>query len=181
MPEDNNRLCIAVITGAHGVHGNLRLKTFSQDPLAILKYKTVCTESGDVHKIKNARVHKGETIIIKFEEITDRNLAEAMQGTKLYIQRSELPDLEEEEFYHADLIGLKVRSLEGEFLGTVAALYNFGAGDLLEIMLDKTSKLFIVPFTKACVPEVNVKEKFVLVDPSQVLTPDEVMQLETAA
>ncbi|MEN8236325.1 MAG: ribosome maturation factor RimM [Pseudomonadota bacterium] len=180
MPQDN-LLCIAVITGAHGVHGNLRVRTFSQDPLTIDKYKMVSTESGVLHKVKNVRVHKGDDIIVKFEEVTNRTMAEAMKGMKLYIQRSDLPKLEEEEFYHADLIGLQAQTLEGKPLGTVAAIYNFGAGDLLEIALDQQSSPLILPFTKVCVPEIHIDKGLVVVDISQILSNDELTQIEKVA
>ncbi len=180
MPDDKS-LCIAVVTGAHGVHGNLRLKAFTQDPLAILGYKAMKTEAGESYKVKNARVHKADSIIVKFEDVTTRDKAEAMKGTKLYIQRSELPDLEEEEFYHADLVGLKVHDLSGKCIGNVTALHNFGAGDLLEIVIGENSDPQMISFTKVYVPEINIKAGHVVVDMTQVSLDEDAAAVEEIA
>ena len=141
---------LAVITGAHGVTGEVRLKLFSDSTDSLKAYKSFI--AGDrALTLKSIRPgNKGA--IARFAEIPDRNVAEALRGTELTIPRSSLPVLGEGEYYHADLLGLPCVSTTGEELGSVVAVENFGAGDILEIERPN-GKRFMVPMRPEAVPE----------------------------
>ena len=121
---------LAAITGAHGVTGEVRLKLFGEGVAALRRYRAFNDSSLTLEKLKDDG--KGGAIA-RFAEVADRNAAEALRGTALTVPRSALPPLGEGEYYHADLIGLPAISTTGEPLGTVVAVENFGAGDVLEI------------------------------------------------
>lgn len=136
---------LAVIIGAHGVTGEVRLKVFTDD---LGRYKSF--NQGTL-TLKSVR-HGSNGAIARIAEVTDRNAAEAMRGTELTVLRADLPPLAEGEYYHADLLGLPVVSTDGEKLGRVVAIDNFGAGDVIEIERpDK--KRFMVPMRAEAVPE----------------------------
>ena len=138
---------LAVVIGAHGVMGEVRLKVFTED---LGQYKLF---NGGALTLKSVRPGSNGAIA-RIAEVTDRNAAEAMRGTELTVPRSALPPLEEGEYYHADLLGLPAVSLEGEALGHVVAIDDFGAGDVLEIERpDK--KRFMIPMNAEAVPEWN--------------------------
>ncbi|MBB4641703.1 ribosome maturation factor RimM [Rhizorhapis suberifaciens] len=140
---------LAVIIGAHGVTGEVRLKLFSDDPANLKRYSAFAA-AGRTLTLKNIRPGKNGAIA-RFTEVTDRNAAEALRGVELSVPRSSLPSLGEGEYYHADLIGLPCISTTGEELGSVVAVENFGAGDILEIERP-TGKRFMVPMRPAAVP-----------------------------
>lgn len=138
---------LAVVIGAHGVTGEVRLKVFTED---LGQYKLF---NGGALTLKSVRPGSNGAIA-RIAEVTDRNAAEAMRGTELTVPRSALPPLEEGEYYHADLLGLPAVSLEGKALGHVVAIDDFGAGDVLEIERpDK--KRFMIPMNAEAVPEWN--------------------------
>ncbi|MET3827192.1 MULTISPECIES: ribosome maturation factor RimM [Sphingomonas] len=140
---------LAVVIGAHGVTGEVRLKVFTED---LGQYKLF---NGGALTLKSVRPGSNGAIA-RIAEVTDRNAAEAMRGTELTVPRSALPPLEEGEYYHADLLGLPAVSLEGEALGHVVAIDDFGAGDVLEIERpDK--KRFMIPMNAEAVPEWNAE------------------------
>jgi len=141
---------LAVITGAHGVSGEVRLKLFTDD---LAPYRTF---NGGALTLKNFR-----NGIARFAEIPDRNAAERLRGTELTVPRSALPPLGEGEYYHADLLGLPCVSTSGETLGNVVAIDNFGAGDVIEIERPD-GKRFMVPMRAEAVPEWN--DKYLVVD-----------------
>ncbi len=158
-PED--RILMAQIGAAHGIRGEVRVKPFGDDPLSFGDYGKLESEDGSRKlKVKRARIQKN-VVVTKFEGVNDRNEAETLNGMKLYIPRERLPETEDEdEFYHSDLIGLKAIDENKEQIGTVLALLDFGAGDLIEIA-PKSGKSLMFPFTKAVVPVVSLKEGFV--------------------
>ncbi|WP_404370047.1 ribosome maturation factor RimM [Sphingomonas sp. MMS24-J45] len=160
MPKDAP-VTLAVIIGAHGVTGEVRLKVFTED---LGRYKSF---NGGTLSLKSVR-HGSNGMIARIAEVTDRNAAEALRGTELTVSRSELPPLEDGEYYHADLLGLAVVTTEGEAIGRVVAIDDFGAGDVLEIERDgvdgKPGKRFMVPMRVEAVPEWN-DERLVL-DPA---------------
>ena len=144
MPADTP-VTLAVVIGAHGVTGEVRLKVFTDD---LARYKTF---NGGKLTLKSVRSGSNGAIA-RIAEVADRNAAEALRGTVLTVPRSALPPLGEGEYYHADLLGLAVVSTDGEPIGTVVAIDNFGAGDVLEIERpDK--KRFMVPMRVEAVPE----------------------------
>lgn len=138
---------LAVIIGAHGVGGDVRLKIFAEDVASLRAHK--CFNDG---ALTLQSLRDGNNIIARFAEITDRTTAERMRGTELTVPRDALPPLEDGEYYHADLIGLPAVSTLGDDLGRVVAVENFGAGDLLEIE-QVDGKRFMVPMTADAVPE----------------------------
>ena len=154
---------LAAITGAHGVTGEVRLKLFGEGVAALRRYRAFNESSLTLEKLKDDG--KGGAIA-RFAEVADRNAAEALRGTALTVPRSALPPLGEGEYYHADLIGLPAISTTGEQLGTVVAVENFGAGDVIEIERPaqdgKPGKRFMVPMSTGAVPEWN--EERVVVD-----------------
>ncbi len=140
---------LAVITGAHGVTGEVRLKLFSEGVASLKRFRAFNDSAMTLAKLRDDG--KGGAIA-RFAEVTDRNAAEALRGTELTVPRSELPPLEEGEYYHADLIGLPAVSDVGEPIGKVIAVENFGAGDVLEVE-KPDGKRFMVPMTPQAVPE----------------------------
>ena len=140
---------LAAVTGAHGVAGEVRLKLFGEGLAALRKHASF---NDGALTLKKARDDNKGGAVARFEEVTDRNAAEALRGTVLTVPRSALPPLEEGEYYHADLLGLAAVSDTGEALGRVIAVENYGAGDILEIERP-TGKKFMVPMIDAAVPE----------------------------
>jgi 16S rRNA processing protein RimM len=138
---------LAVIIGAHGVTGEVRLKLFTEDVDGLKAHKTF---NDGALTLKSVR--PGNNIIARFAEITDRNAAEAARGTELTVSRDALPPLAEGEYYHADLIGLPCVSTTGEDLGVCVAIDDFGAGDVLEIKRPD-GKTFMVPMKEDAVPD----------------------------
>ncbi|AOH85467.1 ribosome maturation factor RimM [Sphingomonas panacis] len=140
---------LAVIIGAHGVTGEVRLKVFTED---LARYKVLnATVAGVALTLKSARPGSNGTIA-RFAEVTDRNAAEALRGTELTVPRSALPPLEPGEYYHSDLIGLAAVSTTGEALGRVVLIEDFGAGDVIEIERENGQR-FMVPMNADAVPE----------------------------
>lgn len=142
---------LAVITGAHGVTGEVRLKLFGEGVAALSRFPAFNASALTLKKLRDDG--KGGAIA-RFVEVTDRNGAEALRGTELSVPRSVLPPLGEGEYYHADLIGLAAVSDAGETLGAVLDVQNFGAGDILEIKRPD-GKRFMVPMIESAVPEWN--------------------------
>ncbi len=165
MPEET-LLCVGVIVGAHGVKGSVRIRSFTDDPLDVASYGPVTDAKGEKRFRLKVQGQAKETVVVAhIKGIDDRNQAEAMKGMKLYVPRSVLPSLEDEdEFYYADLIGCAVEHVDGTPLGVVKGVFDFGAGDVVEIVRPAGPAL-VLPFTKAVVPVVDLAAKKLLVDP----------------
>jgi len=157
VPE--KQVTLAVITGAHGVTGEVRLRLFGEGAAALKRYRSF---NGGALTLKKLRDDNKGGAIARFAEVPDRNAAEALRGTELAVPRSELPQLGEGEYYHADLVGLQAVSASGEELGRCIAVENFGAGDILEIERPD-GKRFMVPMTEEAVPEWD-GERLVIAD-----------------
>ena len=153
------RVCVGVIVGAHGVRGLVRVKSFTEDPCAIGDYGVLTGQGGKVSfPLSVVRTSKG-SVLCRIDGITDRSSAESLRAQKLYAPRERFPSLEEEgSFYHADLIGLSVFGPNGAPVGVVRALFDFGAGDVMEIQ-DLSGGSFFVPFTRASVPIVDIAQR----------------------
>lgn len=144
---------LAVITGAHGVTGEVRLKLFGEGVMALKRYRAFnLSGSGSALTVKNLKDDGKGGVIARFAEVPDRTAAEKLRGTALTVPRSALPPLAEGEYYHADLIGLAAVSADGPVLGTCVAVENYGAGDVLEIERPD-GKRFMVPMHAQAVPE----------------------------
>jgi len=157
-----NPLLVGIIGGAHGIKGQLRLKSFTDDPLAISRYGTVYDEMGHPFVVHAAYQHKN-IVIASIEGIKTRNQAEALRGVRLYIEREQLPETEADEFYWQDLINLAVFDGEARYFGVVHAVFNFGGGDVLEIK-DDQGRTQLVPFSHAAVPVVDLAQGRLVID-----------------
>jgi len=160
------RVLIAQIGAAHGVRGEVRLKSFTADPLGVAAYGPLESEDGK-HRLEIEAVRPAKDMLVaRLKGVTDRNAAEALKNIRLYVARERLPKPADDEFYHADLVGLAAVSASGEAIGTVKALHNFGAGDLLEIE-PADGATMMLPFNETTVPVVDVAAgKIVVVLPA---------------
>ena len=159
MPHD---VLLAVVTAAAGLKGEVKAKLFTAAPDALPRYGVLHTKDGRKLKITAFRPAKEGEAVIAFEGVRDRNAAEALKGTELFVDRAALPDTDEDEFYHADLIGLEVRDSEGRVLGKVSALHNFGASDVIELQRADGDSVHLA-FTRETVPVINIAEGFIIV------------------
>ncbi len=149
-------ICIGAIAGAFGVRGEVRLKSFTDDPAAILSYGPLLDDKGEtLLTITASRAVKGG-FAVRAKEVKTREQAEALKSTKLYVNRDVLPEPDEDEFYYSDLIGLTVELEDGREMGRIKAVHDFGGGDVIEIQ-KHGEKDWYHPFTKAAVPVVDVK------------------------
>lgn len=166
MADQTNRILLGKIGAAHGIRGEVRLVSHTQDPAAIAAYGPLETDRpGLVITIAAARRSKN-VLIARLAGISDRNAAEALNGVSLYIDRDRLPAIEDEDdFYHADLIGLDARLESGVSIGQVIAVPNYGAGDLIEIRDPRSGDTFLLPFTRAVVPAVHIGEGYLVIVP----------------
>ncbi|NVK33559.1 MAG: ribosome maturation factor RimM [Rhodobacteraceae bacterium] len=157
------QVLMARIGAAHGIRGEVRVKAFGDDPLSFTDYGPLSTKDGSrTFEVVRARVQK-TVVVTQFKGLTNRNQAEELNGVELYISRDELPEPEDDEFYYSDLTDLDVVSVSGDLLGRVAAVQDFGAGDLLEVRPQR-GKTFYMPFTKEFVPAVDLEKGVVTVD-----------------
>jgi 16S rRNA processing protein RimM len=149
------RVCVARIGAAHGLRGEVRLWTFTEDPMSVTQYGPLSTKDGARQlEVTHARAAK-DHLVAMLTDVTTREEAERLNGVELYVARDKLPDTGEGEFYHTDLIGLAAFDAAGATIGTVAAIHNFGAGDIIEIALAHGPTLML-PFTDAVVPTVDI-------------------------
>ena len=157
-----HNVLLAAVIGAQGLKGEVKVKLFTATPDALPRYGVLHTGDGRRFKITAFRPAKEGEAVIAFEGVRDRNQAEALKGTELFVERAALPETGEEEFYHADLIGLEVRDSEGRVLGKVSGLHNFGASDVLEFARPDGDSVHLA-FTKETVPVLNIAEGFIIV------------------
>jgi 16S rRNA processing protein RimM len=154
-------ILLGVITGAHGIRGEVKLKSFTSDPSAIAGYGPLQTKSGEpieIARLKPQRDH----FIAALKGVTDRNRAEALRGTELFITREKLPPTDESELYVADLIGKAVVLLDGRPLGTIASIENYGAGDLLDVGVEGGKGTVLIPLSDSFVTA--IEESKIVVD-----------------
>jgi 16S rRNA processing protein RimM len=162
-PPEKHRVCVARIGAAHGTRGEVRLWPFTAEPEAVAKYGPLETADGTAcFEIESLRTAK-DGFVARLKGVTDRSAAERLRNVELYVPRLRLPDPEPDEFYHADLIGLAAIEANGGALGTVIAVHNFGAGDILEIA-PSGGDPFMVPFTVAAVPVVDLAAGRIVVE-----------------
>lgn len=167
--ELGDRICVAAFSAAHGVRGALRLKSFTDKADDVATYGALMSEDGQTVYDITVVSHTGKgELIVKIAGVDSREAAEKLRGERLFVSRDVLPEAGDEEFYHADLIGLTAKTVSGKTLGTVRAVYNFGAGDMLEI-LPKEGAVSMVPFTREVVPIVDLANGRVIVNPPEGL------------
>lgn len=170
------RVCVAQIGAPHGVRGEVRLWVFTEDPATIADYGPLQSEDGRSFEIASLRPAK-DHFVARLKGVPDRNAAETLTNVKLYVPRNRLPAAEDDDtFYHADLIGLDAVAADGAALGSVVAVHNFGAGDLLELKPVSGKATVLIPFTAACVPEVDIEGRRLVINP-----PEGTFDTDTAA
>ena len=157
-----HNVLLAAVIGAQGLKGEVKVKLFTATPDALPRYGVLHTGDGRKFTITAFRPAKEGEAVIAFEGVRDRNAAEVLKGTELFVERAALPEAGEDEFYHADLIGLEVRDSEGRVLGKVSGLHNFGASDVLEFARPDGDSVHLA-FTKETVPVLNIAEGFIIV------------------
>lgn len=163
-----DRVCVGAIAGAFGVRGEVRLKSFCAEPGAIADYAPLWTEDGARSFTVTLGAPIPNGLSARLSGIGTREAAEALRGVRLYADRARLPSLPDDEFYHADLIGLTVLDTGGTVLGRVSAVLNHGAGDLLEVQRPGKGNA-LLPFTRAIVPTVDLAAGRVIADPPEGL------------
>jgi 16S rRNA processing protein RimM len=156
-------ICVARIGAAHGVRGAVKLWPFTEDPLAVMRYGPLSTKDGTRQfEVAHAREAK-DHLVATLKGIATREDAERLNGLELYIAREKLPDTDDGEYYHADLIGLAAVNAANEPLGRVIAIHNFGAGDIIEIAPTQGATM-LLPFTNAVVPTVDLANGRVVIE-----------------
>ncbi len=164
MP-DNRRVLLGVVAGAHGIRGEVVVRSYTDAPADIAAYGPLGDAAGTrLVKLRVVRV-TAKGVIARVEGVSDRNAAEALKGLELYVDRAALPPADEDEYYHADLIGMTVIDADGRDVGTVVAIQNFGAGDLLEYRLEGQKRTELLPFNAAFVPNVDLAAGRVTIAP----------------
>ena len=166
-------ICVARIGAAHGVRGAVKLWTFTEDPLAVKRYGPLMTKDGARQfEVTSAREAKGH-LVATLKGVATREEAERLNGVELYVAREKLPDTDENEYYHADLIGLAAVTSANQPLGRVIAIHNFGAGDIIEIA-PPSGLTMLLPFTNAVVPTVDIAGGRVVIElPAEIEGKDE--------
>jgi 16S rRNA processing protein RimM len=165
-------VCVARIGAAHGVRGAVRLWTFTEDPLAVRDYGPLMTKDGsrqfEVTHVREAKDH----LVATLKGVATRDDAERLNGIELYVPRDRLPETDDGEYYHADLIGLAAVTTAEQPLGKVIAIHNFGAGDIIEIAPPQGATM-LLPFTNAVVPTVDLAGGRVIIELPQEIDGDD--------
>jgi 16S rRNA processing protein RimM len=159
------RICVAQIGAPHGIRGEVKLKSFTADPLAVKDYGPLTNEDGsaqfEIEAVRPAKAH----LVARLRGVNDRTAAERLTHLKLFIPRDRLPPPEADEYYHADLVGLAAVTADGTEVGTVVAIHDFGAGDILELRPRAGGPTLMLPFSDTYVPEVDVPGRRIVVAP----------------
>jgi 16S rRNA processing protein RimM len=163
----SDRVLIARIGAAHGIKGEVRVRAFTADPADIAAYGPLEAADGGIFQVESLRPAAGpaaDMLVVRFKGVADRDQAEALNGIELSVPRERLPPAADDEYYHADLVGLAAVTRDGAPVGVVIAVANYGAGDLLEIA-PKRGETILIPFTRSVVPEIDLADGRVIVDP----------------
>ena len=169
----SDAILVAVIGAPHGIRGELRLKSFTEKPMTVASYGALQLEDGSRDfRITSARPLKDDMLVVRLAGVDSRDDAERLTNLRLFVSREQLPAPGDEEFYHADLVGLSAEDSRGSPLGQVIAMHNYGAGDLVEIAPPRGETL-LVPFTKAFVPVVDLANRRVVIADEALDRPDD--------
>lgn len=163
MASPDDRVLAGVITAAHGIKGEVKLKSFTADPQAIAAYGPLLASTGERFEIQKLKAQK-DGFIATLKGVGDRNRAETLKGVELFVPRRQLPELQDDEVYIHDLIGVTAVDMSGADFGTVVAVPNFGAGDLIEIRRAGAGETVLVPFARSYVPEVDLAKGRIVID-----------------
>lgn len=167
----DSHICVGVISGAYGVQGELRIKSFCAVPEDIETYSPLTNEDGTRDFMLAILRPITNGFSARLPDVSSKEQADALRGTKLFARRDQLPSLPDDEYYHADLIGLKVYDTGGVLLGSVKSVQNHGADDLLELQLSGSSTTTFLPFTMAAVPTVDLSAGRIVADPPEGVLP----------
>lgn len=167
MEVPSHLICLGVIIAAHGVRGQVKLRSFTTHPEDIGDYGDLCDTQGKTYRL-TVITSNNDTVIASIEGIADRDTAEKLRNIELFVERSKLPAPPENEYYYNDLIGLKVISGNGTAYGQVTGVHNFGAGDIVDIKL-VSGKEECMPFNKATFPVIDIKNKTLVISPPDVI------------
>ena len=166
---EGSRIVLAVVTGGHGIRGEVRLKTFAEDAAALTDYGALeRSDGGAPLEVVGVRPVK-DGLVARFAGVSDRNAADGLKGVELSVPRERLPEPDADEFYFADLVGLAAVRPDGTALGKVIAVHNFGAGDVIEVELAGSLETILVPFTREAVPEIDIAARRLVIDPPEGL------------
>jgi 16S rRNA processing protein RimM len=167
-------VAVGVFGAPHGVRGEVRVKSYTGDPKSLAAYGELTDAAGARRfKIAALRPLKDDMVVVRLDGVADRDEAAALTGTELFARRENMPPPEEDEFYHADLVGLRAETAAGEEIGRVVALSNYGAGDILEVAPNGGGETLLFPFTKAVAPEVDVAGGRVVIVPPREIEAEE--------
>ena len=167
----DKRILLGIVGAAHGIRGEVRLKAFTATPTDIAAYGPLTDDRGRLVEIERVRPLKADMVVVKLKGVDDRTSAAALKGVSLFVDRACLPDTGVEEYYHADLIGLEAVLRDGSSLGRVVAIFDHGAGDIIEIAGGAEDAPLLLPFTRAAVPEIDISGGRILVDPPAATAP----------
>jgi 16S rRNA processing protein RimM len=167
--RDREWVCVAVVAGAHGLGGALKLRCFTERPEDVAAYGAVFDRHGNRLFELEVIGPAPRGVLARADRIQDRNAAEALRGTELFVPRAALPDLPQDEFYHSDLEGMEALHPDGSRMGVVHSVDNFGAGDVLEVLVDDGRRLSL-PFTRETVPSIDLEGRQLVVE-----VPDEIV------
>ncbi|WP_019960289.1 ribosome maturation factor RimM [Woodsholea maritima] len=168
MSASDTFILVGAIAGAHGVKGEVKIKSFTADPDAVFDYGPFLNKTGAPLFTVKSHKSTNDGFIARIAEVKSREEAQALKGTQLFVPREVFPDLEEDEFYYTDLYGLKVEDLEGNPLGEVKAVFDYGAGDLLELHKTPDRKgSWLLAFTREAVPHIDIKAGKIIANPPQ--------------
>jgi 16S rRNA processing protein RimM len=165
MSRPTDRICVAQIGGAHGTRGEVKLKSFTADPMAVKDYGPLESEDGTISFAIETLRPAGGHLVARLAGIDDRSAAEALARVRLFVPRDRPPAPAADEFYHIDLIGLLAVTAAGEEVGTVAAVHDFGAGDILELRPVGGGASMLLPFSETFVPAVDIAGGRIVVAP----------------
>jgi 16S rRNA processing protein RimM len=160
-------ICLGEIVAAHGIKGHVKIKTYTTNPESLQLYKTLTDAKGRYFKVSNVRASSPHSVIAFVQGITTRNQAEELRGTHLYITRDQLPQTAHDEFYHEDLIGLRINDSEGTCYGSILGVQNFGAGEFFDIKAD--NKIITLPFNKDAVIDISIETGIMIINPEFLL------------
>jgi 16S rRNA processing protein RimM len=170
MESKPARVCLGIIVGSKGLRGEVKVKSYTDDPQDVAAYGPVFTDDNRTLTLTATGSGKG-VVIAKVDGVDDRTQAEALKGLKLHVDRSALPPPGADSLYQADLVGLQAERTDGESLGTVVAFHNFGAGDVMEVQSDGGESV-LIPFTEEAIAEVDMTGHRILVTPMPGLFDD---------
>lgn len=155
-------ILLGVVVGAQGLRGEVKVKTFTETPEALARYGALHTKDGRALRIASLRVAKGDVAVVAFTGVNSREAAEALKGAELFVARAAFPAPDDGEYYHADLIGLEAADESGRALGTVSAIHNFGAGDVIELTRPDGDHVHL-PFTSETVPHIDIAQGIITI------------------